>query len=188
MVTLYTTDTRHFISLVFETYLCVLVLPPAFSEWKHAGTGRGGLALLKILIRDSLIWYFCLAFCLLLNALAFIAEKTHFLAKFRATQSVTTVGGPRLLINLRAAYFSSKIRDPASTLGGFPRITDDLETEGTVGRFRSALENQVDGEDEDRATSFGAGVWAEVEGSGALDDDRPGSPIVLERLPPKGKL
>ncbi|KAG9036118.1 hypothetical protein FS837_001754 [Tulasnella sp. UAMH 9824] len=107
-----------------------------------------------------------------------------------ASLSASTVGGARLLINLRAAYFSFNL-DPTSTLGGFSRNTDDLETKGTVGRFRPALDNEhVGGVDEDRATSFGVGVWADVEDSSSIvQDDRPGSPslIGLQRLHPEGR-
>lgn len=103
--------------------------------------------------------------------------------KSRAALSASTVGGPRLLLNLRAAYFSAN-RDPESALGGFPRNTNNLVTKGTVGRFRLALENEVDGGDEDRQTTFGAGVWADEESRS--HDGRPGSPIVLQRLHPKG--
>ncbi|KAG8927502.1 hypothetical protein FRC01_007336 [Tulasnella sp. 417] len=71
-----------------------------------------------------------------------------------------------------------------STLAGFPRNTEYIETEGTVGRFRLALTGDCDKEEEDCAASFGMGFWA-TEGLPAHDDDRATSPplIMLQPVP-----
>lgn len=165
--------------------MCIMVFPPAFSQWKNAGTG--GVDLLSILIRDSLLWYFCLGGCLLLNALFFTTGKPILgLIGIPATQAASTIGGARLLINLRAAYFLPT-RNPTSTLAGFPRDTGFIETRGTVGRFRPALEDEGHDGEEDCAASIGIGVWANAESP--VHHDRPGSPslILLQPVPLEGR-
>lgn len=49
-----------------------------------------------------------------------------------------TVGGPRFLLNLRAAYFSSTRNEP-STRTGFTPSMHHSKTEGTIGVFRPAI-------------------------------------------------
>ncbi|KIO24734.1 hypothetical protein M407DRAFT_98478 [Tulasnella calospora MUT 4182] len=52
--------------------MCVLVLPPAFSQWKNTGTD--GVDILSVLIRDSPLWYFCLGGCLLFEYFCFFTN------------------------------------------------------------------------------------------------------------------
>ncbi|KAG9047691.1 hypothetical protein FS837_001719 [Tulasnella sp. UAMH 9824] len=63
-----------------------------------------------------------------------------------AVQTIVTIGGPRFLLNLRAAYFSSTRNEP---LTGFTRSMRHRETEGTVGVFRPAISDLKD-EGDDR--------------------------------------
>lgn len=58
-----------FQALSFETYLCALVIPPAYTYWKSSKRTFGN-KVLRILIRDSLIWYISSATFMFLNALA----------------------------------------------------------------------------------------------------------------------
>lgn len=58
---------------------------------------------------------------------------------------VSTIGGPRLLINLRAAYYLPT-RKPTSTRAGFPEHSYEMETQGTVGEFRCGGVSTADGD------------------------------------------
>ncbi|KAG8964898.1 hypothetical protein FRC05_003554 [Tulasnella sp. 425] len=98
---------------------------------------------------------------------------------------ISTVGGSRLLLNVRAVYFSS-IRNPSH-----PGHSDWLDTEGTVGRFWSPgmggkCDNDDDG-DRECAASISMGVWSNED----VQRNRPPSPeppvIILQPVPPGRK-
>ncbi|KAG9004820.1 hypothetical protein FRB90_010704 [Tulasnella sp. 427] len=93
-----------------------------------------GAKLLSILIRDSFLWYFSLAGCLLVNAVAWTTSTPILvLIGLPVLNSASTIGGSRLLLNLRAAYF---VKDPKSGPDGFrfEKTTDFVDTEVTVVR------------------------------------------------------
>ncbi|KAG9007692.1 hypothetical protein FRB90_009264 [Tulasnella sp. 427] len=150
-------DISHYKGLSFETYLCALVLGPAVS-YMRSTKQTSGAKLLSILIRDSFLWYFSLAGCLLVNAVAWTTSTpTLVVIGLPVLNSASTIGGSRLLLNLRAAYF---VKDPKSGSDGFrfEKTTDFLDTEGTVGKFWSPAMSGRDNDDD--GVSISMGVWS----------------------------
>lgn len=149
------------ICLVFETYLCILALRSAYSHWKVTATSRPNI--LTILIRDSLVWYICLALCVFLNFVAFTTGTSMLtLAGIPIMLSTANLGGSRFLLNLRAAHFSSA-RNVTSTDAGYPHSTLYTETEGTVGMFRAFRSDFKDDGDDGQGVGTGSiemGAWA----------------------------
>ncbi|KAG8999440.1 hypothetical protein FRB90_012074 [Tulasnella sp. 427] len=94
--------------------------------------------------------------------------------------SASTIGGSRLLLNLRSAYF---IKDPKSGSNGFGFGTTSgfLDTQGTVGKFWSSAMTGKDNDDEE--TSISMGVWS----NGDVQRNRPSTPpqpaILLKPAP-----
>lgn len=171
--------------LSFETYLCALVLGPAFTCWKSSKRSSGA-QILRILIRDSFIWYFSLASCLLVNALAWTTSTAKVVViSFPMFWFISTIGGARLLLNVRAVYFSS-IRHPSSTAVGPPGDPNFFDTDGTVGRFWSPGAGGGGGKDDDGdcAASISMGIWSNED----VQQNRPPSPdppvIMLKPVPP----
>ncbi|KAG8947724.1 hypothetical protein FRC04_010498 [Tulasnella sp. 424] len=172
-------------ALSFETYLCALVLVQAFKHRKSSKRAAGA-KILSILIRDSFIWYLSLAACLWVNAVAWTTNTPKLVVVGVPSLSIiSTVGGSRLLLNVRAVYFSS-IRNPSH-----PGHSDWLDTEGTVGRFWSPgmggkCDNDDDG-DRECAASISMGVWSNED----VQRNRPPSPeppvIILQPVPPGRK-
>ncbi|KAG8988965.1 hypothetical protein FRB90_002467 [Tulasnella sp. 427] len=166
--------------LSFETYLCALVLGPAVS-YMRSSNRTSGAKIMSILIRDSFIWYFSLAACLFVNALAWTTNMPKLiLIGIPAFNSASTIGGSRLLLNLRAAYF---IKDPKSGSNGFRFGTTSgfLDTEGTVGKFWSSAMTGKDNDDE--GVSISMGVWSNGDGQRNRPPTPPQPVIVLKPAP-----
>ncbi|KAG8947726.1 hypothetical protein FRC04_010500 [Tulasnella sp. 424] len=102
-----------------------------------------------------------------------------------AFATISTIGGSRLLLNVRAAYFSS-IRNRSSTAAGHRGNSDWLGTEGTVGRFWTSEIGGKGGDDDDGecAASISMGVWSNED----VQRNRTPSPdppvIMLQPVPP----
>ncbi|KAG8964896.1 hypothetical protein FRC05_003552 [Tulasnella sp. 425] len=148
---------------------------PAFKHWKSSKR-TAGAKILSILIRDSFIWYFSMAACLLVNALAGTTNTPKLVVIGVPSLSIiSTVGGSRLLLNVRAVYFSS-IRNPSH-----PGHSDWLDTEGTGGGGKR------DDDDGECAASISMGVWSNED----VQRNRPPSPdppvIMLQPAPPGRK-
>ncbi|KAG8900441.1 hypothetical protein FRC00_012859, partial [Tulasnella sp. 408] len=134
------------VCLAFETYLSMFVFRVAISHIRAYGAGSH---ILYILIRDSLVWFVLLALCLLWNAVAWSAAPIfrvlHLINRIStreqpglsltgipALHASATIGGCRMLLNLRAAYFESlQPRDIDST------AVSVFATDASIGRFRS---------------------------------------------------
>ncbi|KAG9047688.1 hypothetical protein FS837_001716 [Tulasnella sp. UAMH 9824] len=93
---------------------------------------------------------------------------------------ISTVGGGRLLLNIRALAASK--RNPSSTAVARPGDPNFFDTEGTLGRFWP-----VDGgrrkNDDDCAASISMGIWSNED----VQQNRPPSPtpvIMLKAVPP----
>ncbi|KAG9000457.1 hypothetical protein FRB90_011821 [Tulasnella sp. 427] len=173
-------DINHYKGLSFETYLCALVLGPAVS-YMRSSKQTSGAKILSILIRDSCLWYFTLAGCLLVNAVAWTTNTpTLVLIGIPVLNSASTIGGSRLLLNLRAAYF---IKDPKSGSDGFRfgKTTEFLDTEGIVGKFWSPAMTGRDNDDDGASTSMG--VWSNEDvqrnGPPTPPPPPPPQPVVL---------
>ncbi|KAG8930581.1 hypothetical protein FRC01_002579 [Tulasnella sp. 417] len=137
--------------LAFETYLCALVLGPAYTYWKSSKRTTGA-KILRILIRDSFIW-------------------THTF--------VSTIGGARLLLNVRAVYYDS-MRGPSSTAVWVPGDPNFFDTQGTIGR---PPDGKKAAGDDDCAASISMGIWSNED----VQQNRPPSPepvIMLKPVPP----
>lgn len=117
------------VCLAFETYLSLFVIRVAISHIRAFGAGS---RILYILIRDSLVWFILLALCLLWNALAWTAAPPGLsVTGIPALHASATIGGCRMLLNLRAAYFESlQPRDISAT------AISTLGTEASIGQFR----------------------------------------------------
>ncbi|KAG8987435.1 hypothetical protein FRB90_003348, partial [Tulasnella sp. 427] len=118
------------ICLAFETYLSLFVIRVAVSHIRAYGAGS---RILYVLIRDSLVWFVLLALCLLWNAVAWTAAPVGLsVVGIPALHASATIGGCRMLLNLRAAYFESlQPRDINATAATLP-VTD-----ASIGQFRS---------------------------------------------------
>ncbi|KIO24729.1 hypothetical protein M407DRAFT_25879 [Tulasnella calospora MUT 4182] len=123
---------RLIAGLAFETYLSLFVFRVAISHIRAYGAGS---QILYILIRDSLVWFVLLALCLLWNAVAWTAAPPGLsVMGIPALHASATIGGCRMLLNLRAAYFESlQPRDLDAT----STAVSVLATDASIGRFRS---------------------------------------------------
>ncbi|KAG8927814.1 hypothetical protein FRC01_006896 [Tulasnella sp. 417] len=179
LISIMAKDISGYTLLAFETYLCALVLGPAYTYWKSSKRTTGA-KILRILIRDSLIWYFSLASCILVNALAWTASEPKLIALSVATHTfISTIGGARLLLNVRAVYFDS-MRGPSSTAVWVPGDPNFFDTQGTIGR---PPHGKKAAGDDDCAASISMGIWSNQD----VQQNRPPSPepvIMLKPAPP----
>lgn len=98
-------------------------------------------------------------------------------------QCISTIGGSRFLLNLRAAYFASTRNMTSTPQGNYLGGMTVTQTEGTVGKFRSfAPSSKNGGEDGERDCGVEIGL-EENEGLGTHDDDRLSSPPVIMLQP-----
>ncbi|KAG8856347.1 hypothetical protein FRB96_006498 [Tulasnella sp. 330] len=97
----------------FESWLSFLVARKAYQNYREFGIKSH---VLLILIRDSFLWYFLLAGCLMWMGLAFaIAPPGLLLLGVPFTHAAATIGGSRLLLNLRAAHYARTQQDTTLT-------------------------------------------------------------------------
>ncbi|KAG8932259.1 hypothetical protein FRC03_003572 [Tulasnella sp. 419] len=104
------------ICLVYESWLSFLVAYKAYHNIKLYGFRS---RVLTVIVRDSLLWFLMLAVCLLFMCISWTvfarSQPGLILVGLPLTHASATLGGTRLLLNLRAAYFDSQAMSGLST-------------------------------------------------------------------------
>ncbi|KAG9008096.1 hypothetical protein FRB94_013753 [Tulasnella sp. JGI-2019a] len=95
--------------LTYESWLSFLVMRKAYQDYREFDIKS---PVLIVLVRDSLVYFLLLGGCLLWMGLAFaIAPPGLLLLGVPFTHASATIGGSRLLLNLRSAHFGSNQQD-----------------------------------------------------------------------------
>ncbi|KAG9008098.1 hypothetical protein FRB94_013755 [Tulasnella sp. JGI-2019a] len=95
------------ICLAFEGWLSFLVTRKAYQSFRDFGLKS---TIFLVLIRDSLVWFFLLGGCLLWMGLGWLlAPPGLILLGVPLTHASATIGGSRLLLNLRSASCSHEL-------------------------------------------------------------------------------
>jgi hypothetical protein len=107
-------------ALIYETWLWLLVVRKAIVHAKQYATDERK-AVITLLFRDSIVWFMVIIVLILWNVFAFVFVADGYnLIGVPIFHTAVCIGGSRLVLNIREAYYSEKtvqVKPGAGTLG-----------------------------------------------------------------------